>query len=230
MSRKTIILTGTILLYLIGLIASLWDAMSEHYLMISLILIITAMVPFYIRLERRAPDTRELVLVALMAALAAASRIPFASIPSVQPTSFIIIITALVFGAEAGFLAGATAALVSNMFFGQGPWTPWQMFAWGMMGYTAGLMRHSYLMSMKWGRAVFGLIWGFLFGWIMNLTLLLGYMSGVTWSAWIAVTITSLYFDLAHALSNVLFLTIFGSMWIRILRRYQVKYGLGASD
>jgi energy-coupling factor transport system substrate-specific component len=227
MQSKRLIIIGTVLLYVIGLAASLWDALSEHYLLISIVLILTAMIPFYIRLERKAPDTRELVLVALMAALAAASRIPFASIPSVKPTSFIIIVSSLVFGSEAGFLIGATAALVSNLFFGQGPWTPWQMFGWGMMGFTAGLLRYTYFMSVKWGRAVFGFIWGFLFGWIMNLNYLLGYMSGISWSTWIAVTVSSFYFDLAHSLSNVLFLIVFGSMWIRILQRYQVKYGLG---
>jgi energy-coupling factor transport system substrate-specific component len=227
MRSRKFLLIGVLLLYLIGLAASLRDALSGHYLLISLALIVTAMVPFYIRLERKPPDTRELVLVASMAALAAMSRIPFASFPSVKPTSFVIIVSSMVFGSEAGFFIGATAALVSNMFFGQGPWTPWQMFGWGMMGFTAGLMRHTYLMSLKWGRAVFGFVWGFLFGWIMNLTYLLGYMSGISWSTWIAVTASSFYFDLAHALSNVLFLTLFGSMWIRILQRYQVKYGLG---
>ncbi len=133
----------------------------------------------------------------------------------------------MVFGSEAGFLIGATAALLSNLFFGQGPWTPWQMFGWGMMGYTAGLLRHTILLSKKLGRAIFGFIWGFLFGWLMNMTLVLGYMSEISWSAILIVNAASFYFDLAHALSNVIFLTVFGAMWMRILQRYQIKYGLG---
>ncbi|WP_376774358.1 ECF transporter S component [Paenibacillus eucommiae] len=201
--------------------------MSEHYLLISVVLIGAAMIPFYIRLERRPANTRELVLIASLAALAAASRVPFASLPSVQPTSFVIIVSAIVFGSEAGFLIGATAALVSNMFFGQGPWTPWQMFGWGMMGFTAGLLQRTFVMQRKWGRVVFGIVWGFIFGWIMNLTYVLGYLSEISWTTILATYAASFYFDLAHALCNAVFLLLFGAAWIRILRRYQVKYGLG---
>lgn len=226
MRSRVLHLTGLAALYAAGLAASLSEATDDHYLLISLVLVVTAIVPFYIRLERQSFGTRQLVLVAAMAALAAASRIPFASLPSVKPTSFVIIASALVFGPEAGFLIGATAALVSNMFFGQGPWTPWQMFGWGMMGFTAGLLRHTPLMRMTWGRAAFGFAWGFLFGWIMNITFVLGYLSEMTWRSVAAAYAASFYFDLAHALSNVFFLVVFGAMWVRILQRYQVKYGL----
>jgi energy-coupling factor transport system substrate-specific component len=75
----------------------------------------------------------------------------------------------LVFGAESGFLVGAVAAIVSNIFLGKGPWTPWQMFAWGMMGMSAGLLRNTWWMMAMWGKLVFGFIRGYLFGWIMYL-------------------------------------------------------------
>lgn len=74
---------------------------------------------------------REIVMIAVLATIAAVSRVPFAPLPSVQPTSFVVIVAALVLGPEAGFMIGSTAALVSNFFLGQGPWTPWQMFCWG---------------------------------------------------------------------------------------------------
>lgn len=78
------------------------------------------MLPFYIRFEKRAFVSREIVMVAVLAAIAAVSRVPFSIIPSVQPTSFVIIVSAVVFGSEAGFMIGATAAIVSNIFLGQG--------------------------------------------------------------------------------------------------------------
>jgi len=219
-------MASVVFLYIAGLALSLWEAFSAHYLLISIVLILTAIIPFYIRLERKAPSARELVLVASLAALAAASRIPFASLPSIKPTSFVVMISAMAFGPETGFLIGATAALVSNLFFGQGPWTPWQMFGWGMMGYTAGLLRHTVFLGKKLGMAVFGFIWGFLFGWLMNMNYLFGFMADVSFNSFVLAGAASFYFDLAHALSNVLFLTLFGTMWLRVLRRYQVKYHL----
>ena len=115
------------------------------------------MLPFYIRFERKAFVSREIVLVAVLAAIAAVSRVPFSILPSVQPTSFVIIVSAIVFGSETGFMIGATAAIVSNIFLGQGPWTPWQMFSWGMIGFIAGLLRNTFLMKKLWGRLLYGL-------------------------------------------------------------------------
>src|SRR5690606_16114673 len=105
---------------------------------------------------------REMVILAMLAAIAAVSRVPFAGIPSVQPTSFVIIVTGLVFGAESGFLVGAVTAIVSNIFLGQGPWTPWQMFAWGLMGMSAGLLRNTWLMSTLWTKSIFVFAWGYI--------------------------------------------------------------------
>lgn len=184
------------------------------------------MLPFYVRFEKKAFVSREIVLVAVLAAIAAISRVPFSIIPSVQPTSFVIIVSAIVFGSETGFLIGATAALVSNIFLGQGPWTPWQMICWGMMGFSAGLLRHTWMMKTLWGRALFGFIAGFAFNWIMNLWFLIGFLKELTWDTFIKAYITSFYFDLAHALSNVFFLLVFSTSWIKILARFKKKYGI----
>ncbi len=81
------------------------------------------------------------MIISMLSAIGAIGRVPFAAIPSVQPTSFVIIMSGLSFGGNTGFMVGSTAALVSNMLLGQGPWTPWQMFAWGMMGFTAPYLR-----------------------------------------------------------------------------------------
>lgn len=184
------------------------------------------MLPFFIRFEIREIAVREIVMLAMLAAIAAIGRVPFASLPSVQPTSFIIIMTGIVFGAESGFIVGAVAAIVSNIFLGQGPWTPWQMYAWGMMGMSAGLFRNVWWMKKLWGKATFGFIWGYLFGWFMNLWIIIGNLENFTWEFFIGIYVASLYFDLAHALSNVVFLIIFGASWIKILERFQKKYGL----
>lgn len=192
----------------------------------SLFLLVVIMLPFYIRFERKAFVSREIVLVAVLAAIAAVSRVPFSILPSVQPTSFVIIVSAIVFGSETGFMIGATAAIVSNIFLGQGPWTPWQMFSWGMIGFIAGLLRNTFLMKKLWGRLLYGLFVGFLFGWIMNFWGLLGFIREATWEAVISYYIASFYFDLSHAISNVIFLLLFSTSWITILKRFKKKYGI----
>ncbi len=165
-------------------------------------------------------------MIAMLIALAAVSRVPFTAIPSVQPTTFVIIVSALVFGAESGFIIGALAALVSNLFLGQGPWTPWQMLGWGMVGYTAGLFRHSKWMRTLGGKIVFGFVWGFLFGWLMNLSYTFAAFSSFGWRQFLAVYTASAYFDLLHALSNAVLLALFGASWIKILTRFKRKFGL----
>lgn len=198
----------------------------QHYLLLSIMLAGLAMVPFFLRFERRNPHAREIVLIALLAAIAAVSRVPFAFIPSVQPTSFFIIIAALALGAESGFMIGAAAALVSNMFLMQGIWTPFQMLSWGLMGLSAGMLRHTRLAANRFGLISFGVLWGFLFGWMMNATSIINVTGAFSWEQFLAVYAGSFYFDLMHALSNAFFLGLFGMPMLRMLKRFRSKYGL----
>ena len=198
------------------------------YLLLSFIIIGIIMIPFFVRFEMRAITSREIVILAILAAIAAVSRVPFAPLPSVQPTSFVIMMAGLVFGAESGFIVGAVAAIVSNIFLGQGPWTPWQMYAWGMIGMTAGLLRNTWWMKKMWGKLLFGFVWGYLFGWFMNFWIIVGALEYFTWEYFIGIYVASIYFDLAHGLSNVFFLTVFSTSWLRILERFKRKYGLWA--
>ena len=187
-----------------------------------------SMIPFLLRFERRERKARELMLISVMAAIATVSRIPFATLlPGFTPVTFVVIVSGLVFGAEAGWMVGATTALVSNFFLGQGAWTPWQMFAWGMAGYTAGLFAH----RSGWRRhrlplALFGAAWGFLYGWILNLTLALDqWVQTRSWEAVVGKYVFSLPFEIIHATANVFFILVFGPSWIAMLERYRRKYG-----
>lgn len=221
---KRFLYIGSLALAAIMLVLVLWK--EQYYLPLSFVLIGLAMIPFFVRFERRQRSAEEMLLIAVLGAIAAVSRVPFAPLPSVQPTSFVIIMTGLAFGAEAGFLVGSIAALVSNFFLGQGPWTPWQMFCWGMIGFTAGLLKDTTWMKTRIGQSVFGFGWGFLFGWIMNLWFILGFYDEPKWTIFLSAYAASFYFDLAHALSNVFFIMLFSKPWMRILHRVQRKYGL----
>lgn len=95
------------------------------------------------------------------------------------------------------------------------------MFSWGMIGFIAGLLRNTFLMKKLWGRLLYGLFVGFLFGWIMNFWGLLGFIREATWETVISYYIASFYFDLSHAISNVVFLLLFSTSWITILTRFK---------
>lgn len=221
--RRALYVSGFAIAFVL-LAAALW--WEQYYLPLSLLMLAAVMMPFWVRFERRSFHAESMVMIAVLSAIAAIGRVPFVSLPSVQPTSFVIIVSALVLGPEVGFIIGSVAAVVSNLFLGQGPWTPWQMFCWGMMGFTAGLLRHQGWMLQRWGKIAFGLIWGFVFGWIMNIWYLIGYFGELTWPVFASVYAASFYFDLAHALSNVFFLGLFAERWIKILSRMKTKYGV----
>ena len=215
-----------LIIFLLFILIALPLIAEHHYLLVSILFMICTFLPLVIRFERRKVSGRELVMLAVLGAVAALSRIPFASIPSVQPTTFVIIVTGTALGAESGFVVGALAALVSNLFLGQGPWTPWQMYSWGMIGLVAGLLRNTWVMRKTVSRCVFGFITGILFGWMMNLAYIVPLFQTISFAQIIAYYAASFYFDLAHAFSNVFFLAIFSKSWMKILLRFRKKYGL----
>lgn len=222
MRNKTFLIT-TLLVIIMFLFVFIF---SEQYILSSIGFIFIAFLILAIRFERKSIDVKELVLLAVLIAIAAIARVPFATIPGVQPTTFIIIISALVLGAESGLIIGAGAALVSNMWLGQGPWTPWQMLGWASIGYIAGILRHTYFMKKIWGQSIFGFLVGFLFGWIMNLWFLISSPEALNWHLLVTSIAASFTFDLYHAIANVFFIVAFSKIWYKVLRRYQQKYGL----
>ena len=113
---------------------------GKHDVVISLLILAYATIPFFMVFEGRHPQAREIMVIAVMAALGVAGRSAFFMIGSFKPIAAIVIITGVSLGGEAGFLCACLIMMISNMFFGQGPWTPWQMFSYGMIGYLAGIL------------------------------------------------------------------------------------------
>lgn len=174
--------------------------------------------------ERTQPNSRMLALVATLAALAAIGRIAFAPIPNVKPTTDIVLIAGFALGAAPGFTVGAVAALASNIVFGQGPWTPWQMVAWGIVG-LAGAALGS-LSGRRIGRVPLALAcgaMGLVFGAIMDLSVWVSYAGDPTLGQYVAIAGVSLPFNVAHAAGNVVFALAFGPLLIRSLLRYRAR-------
>jgi uncharacterized membrane protein len=175
--------------------------------------------------ERSRPPARVLALVAALAALAAIGRVAFAAFPNVKPTSDIVLFSGYALGGAPGFVVGAVAALVSNVFLGQGPWTPWQMASWAVVGLMgAGFGRamrgrepNRWLLALVCGLA------GFVFGALMDMyqwTL----SAEHTLASYLAVSGTSFGFNVLHAAGNVVFALILGPAFIRALERYRRRF------
>ena len=199
---------------------------SKSYALMSFLMVILAMVPFLMLYEMKKPQAREWLPLAVMAAIAAVGRAAFAALPHFKPVSAIIIITSVVFGPEAGFLTGAVSALASNLFFGQGPWTPWQMFAWGLIGFIAGLLGRAKLLNKKWQLLVFGMLTGYVYGWILNIWNGTGFLYELSWGAYLSLCITSFLPDTIHGISTVVFLLLLSDSWGAKLRRVKYKFGI----
>ena len=138
LTRRTWAALGILLVAIPALMAvfvCVWD--ERKYYLTSLLLVGLMFVPFVLRFEGRRPQARELVLLATMTALAVAGRAAFYWLPQCKPVCAIVILTAVAFTPEAGFVTGAAAGLISNFFFGQGPWTPWQMLGFGLVAFSA---------------------------------------------------------------------------------------------
>jgi energy-coupling factor transport system substrate-specific component len=175
--------------------------------------------------ERSHPSARVLALVATMAALAALGRIAFAPLPNVKPTTDIVLISGAALGGAPGFAVGALAALTSNVFFGQGPWTPWQMAAWGGVG-IAGALVHRITRG-RLGRVTLAAacgVAGLAYGAVLNFSTWATYTGDHSLGAYTAIAGTALPFDLAHAAGNVAFALAFGPALLRALERFRRRF------
>ena len=180
---------------------------------------------FYVY-EKRNSQAWELVIVALMSAMSVLGRIVFAFLPSLKPCSAIIILTAVYFGRETGFMVGAFTALVSNFYFGQGGWTPFQMLAWGLTGYFAGMLG-KWLARNRVLLLVYSAAIGVFFSLLMDLYTCLWMDGRVIFSRYLVMISSALWVTVSYAVSNVIFTGIFMQPFGRVFRRLCIKYGIG---
>jgi energy-coupling factor transport system substrate-specific component len=174
--------------------------------------------------ERSRPPSQVVALVAALSALAIAGRIAFAAFPNVKPTTDIVIFAGYALGGAPGFAVGALAALVSNLWFGQGPWTPWQMAGWGMCGVLGAALA---LGSRNVGRltlaATCGLA-GIAYGALLNFSLMATYGGELSLERFGVLEGRAVPFDAAHAIGNVAFALIAGPAMVRMLGRFRERF------
>lgn len=215
-------LAAVLLIIPMTLWASLTVIPRGQHLLVSTAVLIECMLPFFIAFEGRRPRARELVLIATLSALAIAGRAAFFMLPQFKPVLAVVIIAGAALGGEAGFLVGAVTMLVSNIMFSQGPWTAWQMFAAGLVGFLSGVLRRAgILRRTRLSLCVFGALSAVvLYGGIVNLSSAL-MMSGGTLTpntAWVYI-LSGLPMDIAHGAATAAFLWILAKPMLEKLER-----------
>ncbi|MGM9680386.1 MAG: ECF transporter S component [Eubacteriales bacterium] len=194
---------------------------EKSYIPISFAVAILSLLLFFCGFERKRTGTGRLVLVAIMVALSVAGRF----IPLFKPITALTVLTAVYLGGESGFLVGALSALISNFYFGQGPWTPFQMLAWGIIGLVAGflsrpLKRHRVLLCL------YGVLAGIAYSMIMDVWTVLWTSGGFRLSLYLAAVVTAIPYTVIYALSNLFFLWVFAKPIGQKLERIHRVYGI----
>lgn len=204
---------------------------NRRYYLVSLLVLILALVPMLLRFERRAPQARELTPLAVLIALGAAGRVAFAFAPAFKPVAAIVIVAGAAFGCEAGFVVGAMTAFVSNFYFGQGPWTPWQMLGFALVGFLAGAVFARRVKTGRLALCVFGAVSvALLYGPLLDAASVLMVTGDVTREAILAALSTGVVFNLTHAFATVVFLALAGQPLLKKLDKVKIKYGVGDAE
>ena len=219
---------GFVVFLLIPLTVALgvWLFKDRKYNIISAIVAFLSCVPFFIRFEKGVNGARELVVIAVMTAFSIVGRLVFAPLPGFKPVTAFTVISGVALGPEAGFLVGSLSAVVSDFFFGQGPWTPFQMFSWGILGFIAGILLFRSKKKNLLLICLLGAAGGAAFSLMMDVWTTLSLDGGFLWQRYVANVISSLPFMGIYAASNVIFLLVLTKPFLSKLERIKTKFDI----
>ena len=197
---------------------------DRSYAIISIAVAFFACIPFFLCFERNKYSTRRIVLLAVMTALSVAGRFIFAPLPFFKPVTAIVVIAGMYFGSEFGFLTGALSAVVSNFYFGQGPWTPFQMFSWGIIGFVAGIISNP-LIKNKLVLILYGAFSGIAYSLLMDVWTTMWSDGTFNLVRFYGAIISALPITLEYyVISNIVFLLIFAPLFGKKIERLKLKY------
>lgn len=204
--------------------------MLRQYYILSIVIILLAITFFVWSFEKRKPRTREIVTLAVLTAMAIVGRVIFFMTPQIKPCAAIIIITAIMLGKESGFLCGCLTAFISDFFFGQGPWTPWQMLAFGLIGVVSALVfggKRKLFIKNRWLISIYGFLITFLlYGAILDTATVMMYTDKPRLSAFLATYASGVFFNFIHGLSTFVFLFILSGEMFRKIDRIKTKFDM----
>ncbi len=230
LSKRTAAASVAILFFIpLTIFAGIFCFDNRQYNIVALLVLLECMLPFILVFEGRKPKARELVTIAVLCAIGIAGRSLFFMLPQFKPVLALAIIAGVALGGETGFFVGAVTMLTSNMLFSQGPWTPWQMFASGIIGFLSGvLFKKGLLRRTRISLAVFGAFTTLvIYGGIMNpASAFMFSPQSISLKTLSAYYISGLPMDLVHAFSTALFIIFAAEPMLEKLDRIKVKYGL----
>lgn len=199
---------------------------NKSYYLISTLVLLCLIVPFFLEYSSEKNSTKKIVLIASLAAIATVGRIAFYMIPQFKPVLAIVILSSVIIGPYEGFMVGALTAFMSNFYFGQGPWTVWQMFCFGLVGFVAGFLFRKIKVS-RIALCAYGLLSAVLiYGGIINFGSIAMYSGTITKESLIATYIAGFPFDLIHGISTFIFLFIIYKPFTDTLKRIKIKYDI----
>lgn len=204
--------------------------MIRHYYIVSILIIVAAMGIFVLSFEKRKPKTREIVTLSVLTGMAIVGRVIFFMTPQFKPCAAIIIITGIMLGKQSGFLCGCLTAFISDFFFGQGPWTPWQMIAFGLIGVLSAIVFSGKRQKHAEKRVLIS-IYGFfvtfvLYGLILDTATVVMYTDKPRLSTFLATYGAGIFFNFVHGLSTFVFLMILSQEMFRKIKRIKVKFDM----
>lgn len=205
---------------------------DRKYLFISLLVLLECIAPFFMIYEGKNPSARDLMTISVLCAICVAGRMAFYMLPQFKPVMAIVILSGVTLGAEAGFLVGAVTMLVSNILFGQGPWTPWQMFAMGLVGFIAGLLFYKKIRGevgiiTKLMLSGYGMVAAVvLYGGIMNPSAAIMAHARLNKATLISYYAAGFPMDLIQGAATVVFLFLLTKPVVKKIERIKVKYGI----
>ena len=200
---------------------------GRSYYLLSAVVAVEILIPFFMAFEGRKPQPRELVTVAVMSALVTIARIAV-PLPSFKPTFAVIMLAGIAFGPETGFIVGALGALGSDFFYGQGPFTPWQMMAYGMAGLLAGFVfQRNWLPRKNWVMGAFCFVCTVLFiGPLLDTSTVTIIATKFTWENMLPIYISGLPVNLSQGACSFLTMLLFGNAILEKLERVKTQYGM----
>ena len=202
----------------------LWAYLSvrlKNYTAMTVVIVLLAVLLFIAGFEKKKTGHRRLVIAAVMTALAVVGRF----IPVIKPMTAVVIITGMYLGSETGFMTGALSAVISNFYFGQGPWTPFQMFSLGLIGFMAGVFARG-LKNHRWVLLLYGAFSGVVYSLIMDIWTVLWYNEGFPVELYVKALATAVPYTVSYVIANVAFLWLLGKPFGDKLERMHVKYGI----
>ncbi len=195
------------------------------WISLSLFLVLATCIPFFVSFEKKKANAKSLVLLSVMTALSVCGRLVFFAVPHFKPVTAMTMISGAYLGPHFGFMCGAMTALISNFYFGQGIYTPYQMLAWGLIGLFAGIMGKLIQKSLIFA-VIFAIVSGLFFSLVMDIWTAVGLSEGFSLSRYLSTVITAIPVTVTYMVSNGVFILLLlrpiGNKLYRVKTKYEI--------